>query len=523
MSAAWFVYVLVVGTLLALAATALASGLRQLGKPTRAAFGGALLGIVALAVIAPRHHTPTTEVPTAARVALDTGDLEAREVTLVDRLRATRVKVEHVARSLMSTLVRGAGPLATRVGVIAWLVSSGTLLLLFAAVNGQLSMARRRWPSRALHGAIVRVSPRLGPAVLGLLRAEIVVPRSLFERSEVEQRLIVAHEREHLRAGDHLMLGGAWLCVIALPWHPAVWYLANRIRLAIELDCDARVLRGGASPRSYGELLIDMAAHAGGARVGALALADGTSHLERRILAMKVTKGRHAATRGLVLGGLGGLLMLAACEAKVPTAAEVASLDVGAIEKQVVKLDGVDEKTGNANADYFVNGALVSADSARSILAGKIGSVEVVKGRAVGGRDTVFVTTTDKIVRVRTRAEPDTAALPAMLNRVGSNAMLMIDDVVQPPGVKIPLRGEEIASIQVLKPGKDSRYPNGLIAIETRKAEEARSRAGGAKAPDPFEQRGRKIIRDEPRARSTSLLPDAANGVTAPRIVRDAQ
>ena len=513
MSAGWVVYVLAVGTVLALAATALAAGLRHLGRPTRGAFGVALLGIVVLAVIAPRHRTGTIEVPAGASVTTVAGVVEVRELTLVDRLRETGATIEDAARTLTAALVRGVGPVATRAAVLGWLGTSGALLLVFAVVNGRLCMARRRWPSRSLHGATVRVSPGLGPAVLGLLRAEIVVPRSLLERSDEEQRLILTHEREHLRARDHLMLGGAWLCVIALPWHPAVWFLATRVRLAIELDCDARVLRGGASPRFYGALLIDMAAHGGAARVGALALADRTSHLERRILAMKGTKGRHAAARGLVLGALGGLLMLAACEAKVPTAAEIASMDVSTLEKKSAQFDAVDDKI--TEADYFVNGAPVSADSARAIVAAKIGSVEVVKGRAAGGRDTIFVTTTDKIVRVRTRAGMDTAPYPMILNGVGSDATLMVDNVVQPHGVRLNIEGKDIASINVLKPGKDSRYPNGLIAIETRKASEARSRAGGAKAPDPFEQLEQKSSAPAPSGRSTSALParEAVPGV----------
>ena len=153
MSAAWVVYVLGVGTLLALAATALASGLRQLGGPTRAAFGTALLGVVVLAVVAPRQQSRTTELPKVSTVTLATGDVEAREPTLVDRLRATKVRVDATARALAATLVRGVGPLATRAGAIAWLVSSGALMLLFAAVNGRLSMARRRWPTRSTRSA----------------------------------------------------------------------------------------------------------------------------------------------------------------------------------------------------------------------------------------------------------------------------------------------------------------------------------------------------------------------------------
>jgi hypothetical protein len=122
-----------------------------------------------------------------------------------------------------------------------------------------------------------------------------------------------------VRAGDHLLLAAAWLVVIALPWHPAVWYILGRLRLAIELDCDARVLRAGASPRSTARLLIEVATHGGGSRIGALALADGPSQLELRIRAMNEPRKRHrAASVVRRVRDRRSRLVLVACEAKNP-------------------------------------------------------------------------------------------------------------------------------------------------------------------------------------------------------------
>ncbi|MGZ6640165.1 MAG: M56 family metallopeptidase, partial [Solirubrobacteraceae bacterium] len=73
------------------------------------------------------------------------------------------------------------------------------------------------------------------------------------------QRLVIAHEAEHVAARDTLVLGIACVVVAAMPWNPVVWYMLSRLRLAVELDCDARVLRAGAAPLSYGALLIDVA------------------------------------------------------------------------------------------------------------------------------------------------------------------------------------------------------------------------------------------------------------------------
>jgi beta-lactamase regulating signal transducer with metallopeptidase domain len=270
------------------------------------------------------------------------------------------------AVALSVALQRRVPPAATRAMLAGWLGLSTTLLLIFVVVNRRFVRARRSWPSHSLHGTAVRVAPGVGPAVLGFLRADIVVPQSLLARSDEDQRLILSHEREHVRTRDHLLLGGAWLCTIVFPWHPAVWYLTNRVRLAIELDCDARVLRGGASPRSYGALLIDMAARQSAVRIGALALVDGPSHLERRIRAMQWTRGRLSRGRGLVLGATSGLLVLAACEAKLPTSADIAAMDVASAQKTAAKAGFVRTRSEH-DADYFINGVKASEGQANAL------------------------------------------------------------------------------------------------------------------------------------------------------------
>ena len=397
MTIAWILYVLLVGTLLAASAGAVASAMRALGRPTRWVWAGALGGIVALAVVAPRQPASRLREPSDViepRSALTAA--APAEIGLVARLRATSDRVGDVAIAALSTIERRV-PRAVALPILAsWAVVSAVLLAVWVLVHLRLARARARWPSVRTHGLAIRIAPDTGPAVLGLLRAEIVVPRSLLERAADDQGLILAHEREHLDARDHLLLAGAWLVAIALPWHPAVWHLLARIRLAIELDCDARVLRRGVPPRSYGALLIDVASHHGGFRLGALALADGPSHLERRILAMNAPRRRHAVAYGAALCGVGTLLLLAACEAKVPTAAEITSMDVAGAQKSAAEA-GFMRTPSNDRTDFFINGARVSADQARALEARNIGSIEVVKSELPTGRDTIFVTTADRM------------------------------------------------------------------------------------------------------------------------------
>jgi hypothetical protein len=366
--------------------------------------------------------------------------------------------------------------------LVAWLVTSAGLFALLLIVNVRLARARRHWPRQRIQDVDVRVAPSAGPAVIGMLRAEIVVPRSVLYRSADEQRLILAHEREHLRAGDHLLLALACAAAVALPWHPAVWYILARLRLAIELDCDARVLRRGASLPSYGALLIDIAAHGAGIRVGTLALADRPSHLERRLLAMTPPRSRYVLARGGVLCAVAGLFVLVACEAKIPTSTELGSMNVAAAEKAGAAA-GLFDQARFADADFFVNGAQVTRDAARATDAARIGSVTVVKGAA---RDTVLVVTNDRLAALDSEPGMLMRARPSGADTTGQGAfvvvsagetdphtrpVIMIDGVVSTAASLAALRANAVASVEMIKPrpgttNKD--FPHGLLRVTTK-------------------------------------------------------
>jgi beta-lactamase regulating signal transducer with metallopeptidase domain len=494
-SAAWVVYLLVAGTLLALGARAVAATVSLTGRSTRWVWAATLAGVLALGLVAPRARSFDPMVTANATSAQTiTAQLAPRRPRISAFVEAARGAIETtVARSIVTASSR-VSPRAVHVFALAWSIASAVLLLLYLIVNLRVSRARRHWPRERLHGLEVRVAPSAGPAVIGVLRADIVVPHALLERSVEEQRLILAHEHEHLRARDNVLLGFACVAVIVLPWHPAAWYLLARLRLAIELDCDARVLRGGAAPRSYGALLIDMAAHGAGMRVGTLALADRPTHLERRLMAMRSSRSRYAVVRGGAMSAVAGLLVLAACEAKVPTAAELSSMGVRDMQKSAAT-SGVFGETRFANADFFFDGARITREEVTELDASRIGSMEIVKG----ARDTIFVTSKERLaqlysadtahMKTRSRGTPialDGSEPRTMVRTPGSgpNAApaIMIDGVISTETALAALHGEDIVTVNVMKPkngASGGRYPNGLIAIET-KAHQAKA----SKAPD---------------------------------------
>jgi hypothetical protein len=159
--------------------------------------------------------------------------------------------------------------------------------------------------------------------------------------------------------------------------------MASRLRLATEMDCDARVLRRGAEPFAYGSLLITVAGRCAGIRVGVSALADSQSHLERRLTAMIPETRKFARARGLVLGALALTAVLAACEASMPTAEDVKKMDVASLEKnaQAVGVNGLEQ------ANYFIDGKPATSEEVHALGPDKIATIRVMKRATLNLKD----------------------------------------------------------------------------------------------------------------------------------------
>ena len=169
--------------------------------------------------------------------------------------------------------------------LLGWvLLSCG---LVFWALIGTTDLLHRRrfWERGTLLGRSVLWAREAGPAVVGLLRPRIVLPAWVRGAEPPRQKLILAHEEEHLGAGDAVLRFFVAVLLIAFPWNPALWLHYRRLCLAIELDCDRRVMERLPHRRwLYGELLFRVGARAG-ARPGLAlaAFAERPSFLETRI------------------------------------------------------------------------------------------------------------------------------------------------------------------------------------------------------------------------------------------------
>ncbi|HEY0995143.1 MAG TPA: M56 family metallopeptidase [Gemmatimonadaceae bacterium] len=139
---------------------------------------------------------------------------------------------------------------------------------------------------RPVDGARVLLTDSVGPATIGVVRPRVVVPRWVLALPENRRRYVIRHEEEHRRAHDVRLLALAALLVCLMPWNLALWWQLRRLRLAVELDCDARVVAALGSPRTYGELLLRVAeASRRGPRLQP-ALEGRAGMLERRLVAL---------------------------------------------------------------------------------------------------------------------------------------------------------------------------------------------------------------------------------------------
>src|SRR5262249_27715922 len=196
-----------------------------------------------------------------------------------------------------------------------WRMASVALALVILAGGAHLSWRRRRWDRGHMAGMDVYISEDSGPAVVGFFRPHIVVPRWLTKLSPDEQELVIAHERSHLGAYDTQLLTTAVCLLACMPWNPMLWWQLRRLRLAIETDCDARVLSLGYPVARYSEVLIAVGERQSASYAMTMASYGSKSFLEQRIRNMLRKKTRHARVWALALACLG--VGLAVCAAEV--------------------------------------------------------------------------------------------------------------------------------------------------------------------------------------------------------------
>lgn len=272
MMLAWMAYTLTVATLLTLAAI----GAEQVAQARRAPARWIwLLAIAASLALPSAMPSLSIELPAAGPHAGAIRTVALRQLAspaLTPAAWAPRQPAATVSRVDIDYVLKQ-----------AWMAASACMLAGLGGCALYLAWRQRRWANARLAGAAVLVSEDVGPAVVGLLRHRIVVPAWLLRAPAQQQRLVIAHEQAHLAAADPQLLTLALLALVAMPWNLPMWWQWRRLRLAVEVDCDARVLAAGHDLKHYGAALIDVGARRSGFAGSVAAMAASRSSLEHRI------------------------------------------------------------------------------------------------------------------------------------------------------------------------------------------------------------------------------------------------
>jgi TonB family protein len=300
MIAAWMLYCVGVAALLALAAWALERALRSGGFPLRWAWVAGTAGAVAL--------------PPGLWLTLraDGSDALHSEVALLP-VAALQAPLTFVAESSGEWMALGMALW------LAWGLSSAALLTLLLVSQLDLLRQCRGWRSGEADGVPVLVSRSVGPAVVGFLPGRIVMPEWVLGADAGLRSMTLRHEQEHLLARDPLLVLLSLGALVLAPWNLPLWWMHSRLRQAIEIDCDRRVLQRTPGAREYGLVLLKMARYASQPGFAAAAFAQSSSHLGRRIHHL-TTPREGSWARAVAFVTVAVALTTVACEVRSPFA-----------------------------------------------------------------------------------------------------------------------------------------------------------------------------------------------------------
>jgi len=481
---AWMLYTIVVTVVLGTAALAADRLLALLGGPRRLAWATALVGSVVgpLAGLALRAGRGVGGELTPLVVWAEGAGVWRGPALLMDRAAAAPVSVERVIVGLWIT---------TTLALVTWLVWSWV----------RLRWERAGWWEGVIDGQSVFVSSDVGPAVIDPIRGGIVMPEWLTHAPDLERRAALLHEQEHLSAGDARLVWSGLVLAVFFPWNLGLWWLVERLRQAVEMDCDARVLGRGVPPKLYADLLLRVSER-------------GASVLGRRIEAMIGRRVRFRFTRGLMYAASAVGLVVLACETPVPPpdgvegpraaadvvsgqAYEVSALDQrpermlcprmeypplmqqAGIEGQVTVQFIVEADGSVQNESIEVLNASNRAFEAPTteMIAGCKFQPGVVQGEAVRTRvemPVAFNLAPSRTLEMRSQAGEPAVLLRRDADSVPSAPLIVVDGVIVAPSVINDLDPSAIDHIEVVKGAEaESRYgeraKNGVVLITTKR------------------------------------------------------
>jgi TonB family protein len=285
----WMLASTALAALLGLAAIAVERALRTVGREARGAWVFALAGAIGWPLLAPAVVAALGRGARAAVVQLPPVTIDGSTVVTI-------------GKALPKFPPAWIGYLDIAL-VALWACASLALFVRLMLAMRALSLVELTADRDVIEGIPVLVTPTIGPAVFGARTPRVLMPRWLFELDAPLRALVVRHEQEHCRARDPQLTLAVAFAIALTPWNPGVWWIAKRLRLAVEVDCDLRVLRHAGDSERYSRLLLFIAQRQSRVRLAPM-LAESNSHLSRRIDAMNAPRPTNPRRRIAVFAAL---------------------------------------------------------------------------------------------------------------------------------------------------------------------------------------------------------------------------
>lgn len=236
----------------------------------------ALIAIRLLNINAPRAKLAALHVTLAAIILLPIAQPWRVDVPALETTAAAIVLSDPPLREGESRGSIGAVSSPDPSLAFVCIVAAGITLRLLWLFYGVIRLARFSSQTApvlppAVAGPIeaqLHVSPRYiqqagsrGPWTFGFLQPTVALPPSFDALVPAFQRAVICHELLHIKRGDIAIAFCEELAVAALWFHPWVWLLRARIRVAREQVVDAQVVAMLGDRDEYVRCLVDMSGH----------------------------------------------------------------------------------------------------------------------------------------------------------------------------------------------------------------------------------------------------------------------
>lgn len=268
---------------------------------------------------------------------------------------------------------------------VSWAYATGVFVLLLRLMialpsASRLSQAGRDLIDPALLNVIQSQAQRLGlkcapivktceriavPVVIGILRPVVLIPVPMITGLSPEEfSSIISHELAHIRRCD------LWINLIQrvveafLFFHPAVWFLSQRVSLEREICCDDLAMMSGHTPIEYAGSLLKMAELCLGQSEPVVAVAAtgrDSSILEGRIF--RLLSGKHSrelflTSRQVWLCSAGAILAFCSAAGTLPRV-----IGEEPAKDMAVQKDTANQKDETAKNSEFPRVPTTSSDS----------------------------------------------------------------------------------------------------------------------------------------------------------------